>query len=78
MVRVDAHALELVLEAVLADFERLELVLVHVGPPEELRVEHVREVLAAGHLRAKASQSVDGGREAGEGGVTAGEEPQRK
>lgn len=50
VVRVDADALEFVLEAVLTHFERLELVLVHVRPPEQLRVEHVREVLASGHL----------------------------
>ena len=52
MERVDADALELVLEAVLAHLERLELVLVHVRPPEQPRVQHVREVLAAGHLHA--------------------------
>lgn len=59
MVRVDAHAVILEVEGVLAELDVLQFVLVEVRPAPQPRVNDVRETLPARHLRGAAeSQEV--------------------
>lgn len=53
MVRVDAHAVVLQVEGILAEFDVFEFVFVEVRPAPQPRVNHMRETLPARHLRGE-------------------------
>lgn len=58
VVRVDAHAVILQVEGVLAELDVLQLVLVEVRPAPQPRVDDVRETLPARHLRGAAESQL--------------------
>lgn len=53
VVGVDANAVALQVESVLAVFHVFELVLVQIGPPPQTGVDNVREAFTSSHLKKK-------------------------